>query len=276
MGIAIISGILDAGSPSSSSSSSNGNTQPSKFLACVSTEESAKKVKDIFGDKVTVLRDNNLAAVREADVIILCTKPQVAKHVLTEHGIYDALQDKLLISILAGLAIDQIKTWVPASTKIVRAMPNTPCMIRQGMTVLSCPSNVDEEEKAFAYWVFTTLGRTKFLDEKHLDTVTGLSGSGPAFACVVLEALADGGVMMGLPRQAALELAAQTLKGAAEMVLMTGKHPAAIKDSVTTPAGCTIAGLLIMEDGKIRSTLARAVEEATRVDSTLGKSQKEK
>ncbi|CAG8584516.1 1995_t:CDS:2 [Paraglomus brasilianum] len=238
------------------------------------SEESAKKVKGVFGDKVTVLCGANLAAVREADVVLLCTKPQVAKHVLTEDGIYDALQNKLLISILAGLTIDQIKAWVPASTKIIRAMPNTPCMIRQGMTVLSCPSNVEEDEKAFAYWVFATLGRTKFLDEKHLDTVTGLSGSGPAFACVVLEALADGGVMMGLPRQAALELAAQALKGTAEMVLMTGLHPAAIKDSVTTPAGCTIAGLLTMEDGKIRSTLARAVEEAAKVASTLGKSQK--
>jgi pyrroline-5-carboxylate reductase len=206
----------------------------------------------------------------------LCTKPQVAQIVLTEAGIYQALENKLLISILAGLTIDQIKKWVPSSTKIIRAMPNTPCMIREGMTVLSCPANVEEDEKAFAYWVFSTLGRTRFLDEKHLDAVTGVSGSGPAFACVVLEALADGGVMMGLPRDAALELAAQALQGTARMMLKTGKHPAAIKDNVTTPAGCTIAGLLTMEDGKIRSTLARAVQEASSVASTLGKSQNAK
>ncbi|CAG8537149.1 6236_t:CDS:2, partial [Ambispora leptoticha] len=142
--------------------------------------------------------------------------------------------------------------------------------IREGMTVLSCQPNIVGEEKAFASWVFSALGRSRFLDEKHLDAVTGLSGSGPAFACVVLEALADGGVMMGLPRDVALELAAQALQGAARMVLQTEKHPAEIKDSVTTPAGCTIAGLLTMEDGKIRSTLARTVQEATKVASTLG------
>ena len=108
------------------------------------------------------------------------------------------------------------------------------------------------------------------LDEKHLDVVTSLSGSGPAFACVVLEALADGGVMMGLPRDVAVELAAQTMQGAARLVLETGEHPAALKDAVTTPAGCTIAGLLTMEDGRIRSTLARTIQEAARVASGLG------
>lgn len=116
-----------------------------------------------------------------------------------------------------------------------------------------------------------SVGRVRVLEEKHFDAATGLSGSGPAFACVILEALADGGVRMGLPRDVAVELAAQTLKGAAAMVLETGLHPAALKDQVTTPAGCTIAGLLIMEDGRIRSTLARTIEEAARVASTLGR-----
>ncbi|KAF9027269.1 delta 1-pyrroline-5-carboxylate reductase [Haplosporangium bisporale] len=122
--------------------------------------------------------------------------------------------------------------------------------------------------------IFSTLGRCRILDEKHLDAVTALAGSGPAFACVMLEALADGGVMMGLPRDVATELAAQVLQGAARMVLTTGAHPAAIKDSVTTPGGCTIAGLLTMEDGKIRSTLARTIQEATTVASTLGRDKK--
>ncbi len=114
------------------------------------------------------------------------------------------------------------------------------------------------------------MGRVRVLDEKHLDAVTGLSGSGPAFACVILEAMADGGVRMGLPRDVAIELAAQTFQGAARLVLQTGRHPAALKDEVTTPAGCTIAGLLTMEDGRIRSILARTIEEASLVASGLG------
>lgn len=142
-------------------------------------------------------------------------------------------------------------------------MPNTPCKIRCGMTVLavaSVNSRVTAEQKSNSIKIFSPLGRCRFLEEKHMDAVTGLSGSGPAFACVVLESLADGGVMMGLPRDVALELAAQALYGASQMVLQTKQHPAVIKDDVTTPAGCTIAGLLSMEDGKIRSTLARAIQ----------------
>lgn len=115
-------------------------------------------------------------------------------------------------------------------------------------------------------------GRTRALEEKHLDAVTALSGSGPAFGFVILESLADGGVMMGLPRDVAVELSAQMMQGAARLVLETGSHPAALKDDVTTPAGCTIAGLLTMEDGRVRSTLARAIQEATKVASSLGRS----
>jgi pyrroline-5-carboxylate reductase len=138
------------------------------------------------------------------------------------------------------------------------------------MTVIAGGPGVKQEHKKIALDIFNTLGRTRVLEEKHMDAVTGLSGSGPAFACVVLESLADGGVMMGLPREVAIELAAQALSGAARMVLTTKVHPSMIKDDVTTPAGCTIAGLLSMEDGKIRSTLARAVQEATVVASGLG------
>jgi pyrroline-5-carboxylate reductase len=152
-------------------------------------------------------------------------------------------------------------------------MPNTPCKIRCGMTVLAAASSnsqVTLDQRQIALKIFSTLGRTRFLEEHHMDAVTGLSGSGPAFACVVLEALADGGVMMGLPRDVAIELSASALSGAAQMVLQTKQHPSVIKDDVTTPAGCTIAGLLSMEDGKIRSTLARAVQEATQVAGGLG------
>ncbi|CAB4388807.1 unnamed protein product [Rhizophagus irregularis] len=239
-------------------------------------EESAQRIKEEFNDKITLLVGNNVEGVKEADIILLCTKPQVVKTILTEEGMQKSLENKLIISILAGVTIDQLKEWAPSSTRIIRAMPNTPCMIREGMTVLSCPTDCSKDDRSFSIWVFSTLGRARILDEKHLDAVTGLSGSGPAFACVVLEALADGGVMMGLPREVGLELAAQALQGAARMVLKTGKHPAEIKDSVTTPGGCTIAGLLTMEDGKIRSTLARTIQEATQVASTLGNIQSKK
>ncbi|KAF9438346.1 delta 1-pyrroline-5-carboxylate reductase [Entomortierella beljakovae] len=199
------------------------------------------------------------------------TKPQVAKAVLSSPGISEALKDKLLVSICAGVTIDQLRSWTTPSTTVIRAMPNTPCKIREGMTVLSCGPNTDIDSMTFTSNIFSTLGRCRVLDEKHLDAATALAGSGPAFACVMLEALADGGVMMGLPRDVAIELAAQVLQGAARMVLTTGAHPAAIKDSVTTPGGCTIAGLLTMEDGRIRSTLARTIQEATTVASTLGR-----
>ncbi|RIA89011.1 pyrroline-5-carboxylate reductase dimerization-domain-containing protein [Glomus cerebriforme] len=274
MGRAILSGILD--SLNVMTASETPTFIPKKYIACVSGEESAQRITKEFNDKITVLIGQNVEGIKEADIVLLCTKPQIAKIILTEEGMQEALENKLVISILAGVTIKQLNEWVPSSARVIRAMPNTPCMIREGMTVLSCPANCSKDDKSFGIWVFSTLGRTRILDEKHLDAVTGLSGSGPAFACVVLEALADGGVMMGLPREVGLELAAQALQGAARMVLKTGKHPAEIKDSVTTPAGCTIAGLLTMEDGKIRSTLARTIQEATHVASTLGNSQDRK
>ncbi|KAF9093873.1 delta 1-pyrroline-5-carboxylate reductase [Mortierella sp. GBA35] len=293
MGVAIIRGTLDSISGSDSVQSSpkiaHATTttttttteeedllRPAGFIACVSHQDSAMKLRKTLGDQVRVLHGaaGNVQGVSEADVILLCTKPQVAKAVLSAPGIQEALTDKLLVSICAGVTIEQLQSWTTPTTTVIRAMPNTPCKIREGMTVLSCGPNTDAQSMSFTSNIFSTLGRCRILDEKHLDAVTALAGSGPAFACVMLEALADGGVMMGLPRDVATELAAQVLQGAARMVLTTGAHPAAIKDSVTTPGGCTIAGLLTMEDGKIRSTLARTIQEAATVASTLGRDKK--
>ena len=211
---------------------------------------------------------DNVQACQKADVAILCVKPMAAGEVLTE--LAEALEGKLLISICAGVTINQLRVWAPGAS-IVRAMPNTPALIREGMTVVSPGPGVTEEQIEFARSIFSAVGRCLVLEEKHLDAVTGLSASGPAFCCVLLESMADGGVMMGLPRKVAIELAAQSMQGAARLVLTTGRHPAALKDQVTTPAGCTIAGLLTMEDGKIRSTLARTIQEATIIASGLGK-----
>jgi pyrroline-5-carboxylate reductase len=176
----------------------------------------------------------------------------------------------LVVSIAAGTTLDFLVAHTPAGTPVVRAMPNTPCSIRRGMTVLSVGQGVTEAQLATARALFEPLGRVMDLDEKHMDAVTGLSASGPAFMFVILESLAEGGVQCGLPRAVALELAAQMTLGAASMVLETGKHPAALKDEVTTPAGCTIAGLLALEDGRIRSVVARGIERAAQVAGGLG------
>ncbi len=154
--------------------------------------------------------------------------------------------------------------------RIGRAIPNTPCQIGEGMTVVAPGARATEDDLDAALMIFRPLGRALRLDEEHMDTVTGLSGSGPAFVYVIIEALSEGGVMMGLPRSVATELAAQTVKGAARMVLDTGRHPAALKDDVTTPAGCTISALLMLEDGRLRSVLARGVQEAARSAAGLG------
>ncbi|KAI0374963.1 pyrroline-5-carboxylate reductase [Pilatotrama ljubarskyi] len=251
---------------------------PSRFIACVSREETAKKLGLAFfasgtlGRSVEIVRGGNVQAVRESNVVLLCCKPQLANTILSEPGMKEALEGKLLISILAGVTISQLEAMVGPSTKVVRAMPNTPCKIREGMTVVSTlpPSDALELERSIILNIFSSIGRCRFLEEKHFDACTALSGSGPAFACIFLEAMADGGVMMGLPRAEALELAAQTLQGAARMTLQAGTHPAQLKDAVTTPGGCTIAGLLAMEDGRVRSTIARAIQVATERASELG------
>ncbi|EGN95368.1 hypothetical protein SERLA73DRAFT_186293 [Serpula lacrymans var. lacrymans S7.3] len=296
MGIAIISGVIDSlqskdrarsfpkweshtpGTSTPAVDIESDPSLPSYFIACVTREESARKLGHTFaalggfGSQVQILVSENVQAAQHADVIILCCKPQQVSSILTEAGMADALEGKLVISILAGVTISQLTALVSPSTKVVRAMPNTPCRIREGMTVVSNlpQSSHADLDRTTILNIFSSIGRCRFLDEKHFDACTALSGSGPAFACIFLEAMADGGVMMGLPRAEALELASQTLQGAARMALQPGAHPAQIKDSVTTPGGCTIAGLLAMEDGKVRSTIARAIQVATERASELG------
>ncbi len=255
MGRAIVTGLVDAGV-----------LPRAQVIATVHREDEAAKVTAELGVEATT---DNAAAVARADTVLLAVKPQVARQVLSQAHLQAALSGKFLISIAAGVRLAQLDEWLP-ETALVRAMPNTPCTIREGMTVLSPGPRSTPTHLAFAREIFGAVGRCRVLDERYLDAVTALGGSGPAFACVLLESMADGGVMMGLPREVAVEIAAQTMQGAARMVLQTGAHPAALKDAVTTPAGCTIAGLLTMEDGRIRSTLARAIQEATQVAGGLG------
>lgn len=216
--------------------------------------------------------NDNADAARDASVVVLCLKPKDALRVAEELARRSALDHRpLLVSIAAGVSAAALEERLPSGVPVVRAMPNTPCLIGKGMTVVSRGSHATEEHAKAAMALFAPLGRVLELDEGHMDTVTGLSASGPAFIYLILEALADGGVMRGVPRKVATELVAQMTLGAAEMVLATGMHPAALKDDVTTPAGCTIAGILALEDGKIRSVLARAVETTSKVAAGLGK-----
>ncbi|WP_306590300.1 pyrroline-5-carboxylate reductase [Geothrix sp. 21YS21S-4] len=211
------------------------------------------------------------AAARASEVVLLCVKPKELKGLLAALSEAGALDHRpLVVSIAAGATLGMLTSYVPDGTPLVRAMPNTPCAIRRGMTVLAPGPGVADVQLAQARALFEPLGRVMDLDEKHMDAVTGLSASGPAFQFVILEALAEGGVQCGLPRAVAVELAAQMTLGAAAMVLETGRHPAALKDEVTTPAGCTIAGLLALEDGRIRSVVARGIERATQVAAGLG------
>jgi pyrroline-5-carboxylate reductase len=233
--------------------------------------ESASALAEEIGGGARSFRDNS-AACAESDVVILCVKPKDVTVVLNELAASGALaHGPLVISIAAGIRIAEMEALLGGATPVIRAMPNTPCRIGKGMTVLSKGKLATDEQLAFATEVFSSVGRCIALEEKHLDAVTAVSASGPAFVYVVIEAISDGGVMCGLPRHVAFELVAQMTLGAAAMVLESDEHPAMLKDDVTTPAGCTIAGLLALEDGRVRSVFARAVETTARVAAGLGR-----
>lgn len=249
MGRSIAEGLLRAGHPKK------------RIAATTRTREGAARLGRELGIEVGV---DNAAAAAGADVLIFALKPPKTLEVAAELGAAGRVGSRtLVLSIAAGVRSAQLEAALGPRVPVVRAMPNTPCRIGCGTTVLAPGAHARPAHLKTARAVFEPLGRVLQLEEKHMDTVTGLSASGPAFIYVILEALADGGVARGLPRKTALEMAAQMVYGAAAMVLRSGEHPAALKDDVTTPAGCTIAGILALEDGKIRSVLSRAVEIAS-------------
>jgi len=256
MGQTILRGLIGAGHPRR------------RLRATTRTRDGAERLATELGLEVGT---DNTAAATGADVVVLALKPMAIA------GVARALRDAgvlrrgtLVVSIAAGVRTKTIEEAVGDRIPVVRAMPNTPCAIAAGMTVLSRGEHATDSHLGLARKLFQPLGRVVELEEKHMDTVTGLSASGPAFVYVMIEALADGGVARGLPRKAAIEMAAQMVFGAASMVLASGRHPAALKDDVTTPAGCTIAGILALEDGRIRSVLSRAVEVASVRAGELG------
>ena len=232
---------------------------PKNVNATVRHEEKASALAKSLGVSATT---ENVKAAAGADIVLIAVKPQVVGEVLKEIK-SEIGRDTLVISVAASVPTTYIEQRLGDKVPVVRAMPNTCSAVGVGMTGICKGAHASAEHLEIAKALFDAVGRTVVVDEKNMDAVTGLSASGPAFAYIILESLAEAGVKVGLPRDVATLLAAQTMKGSASVVLETGDHPALLKDSVTTPAGCTIDGILELEEGKLRVTLIKAVVKAT-------------
>jgi pyrroline-5-carboxylate reductase len=227
--------------------------------ATVAHQERAKALAEKLNVKVGT---SNVEAVKGADIIVIAVKPQVVEEVVREIS-GQVSSKQLIISVAASVPTRSIEKGLPANVPVIRAMPNTPCLLGSGMTAISKGEHASADEVALTCRMFDVVGKTVVVDEKHMDAVTALSASGPAYIYIILESLAEAGVKVGLPRDIATLLAAQTTLGAARVVLETGDHPALLKDAVTTPAGCTIDAIMELEEGKLRVTLIKAVVKAT-------------
>ncbi|MFK7851247.1 MAG: pyrroline-5-carboxylate reductase [Akkermansiaceae bacterium] len=208
-------------------------------------------------------------AVEASEVIIVATKPHDLATAL-EHSNLSSYPDKLLISVVAGVTVEKISHLVSNNCRVARAMPNTPSLIGKGATGFCMGQHATDADRSMVESILRAVGLAVEVPERLIDAVTGVSGSGPAYIYLVIEAMADGGVRAGLPREDAINLAAQTVSGAAEMVLETGMHPAILKDMVASPGGTTIAGLAALEEHKVRSAFIGAVEAAANRARELG------
>lgn len=205
----------------------------------------------------------------DADVLILAVKPQVMPAALS--GLAEDLRpEQLIVSIAAGVSLATLEESLPEGTRVIRVMPNTPCLVGAGACGISSGTHATSDDVDLVCQLLASVGIVEVIPEKLMDALTGLSGSGPAYVFQIIEALSDGGVRMGLPRQTATRLAAQTLLGAAQMVLETGEHPGELKDAVTSPGGTTIAGIHELEAGGLRVALMNAVQAAAERSIELG------
>lgn len=242
-------------------------------------------VSDVVSERLEFLRSeykvktvpDNRELVEKSDILILAVKPQVVKKVLENvRDLIDA--KKLLVSVAAGVPISTIlavlKTGQDRKYNIVRTMPNTPALVQEGVTAIAAGENVSKADIRIAHRLFEAVGKTVDVDEVHLDAVTGLSGSGPAYIFMIIEALSDAGVKMGLSRDVSNILTIQTVLGSAKLARESGKHPGELKDMVTSPGGTTISGLHTLEAGGLRTTLMNAVESATKRSRELGRNAK--
>jgi pyrroline-5-carboxylate reductase len=259
MGKTILKGILDAGLVSRR-----------EIWATAKTKASC----DDIAQELQIEAPRDYAVfVPDTEILLICVKPSQIEGVVESLRKASLREDTLLISILAGITTERVEKLTNTPNAWVRAMPNTPCVVREGMTVICGGRNATQQHLRQAELIFSSVGQCLTVEEVYFNAITALSASGPAYMYLVVEALADAGVRVGLRRDLALHLVAQTMLGSARMVLETKRHPASLRDDVTTPAGCTIGGLLMLEDGKIRSVLARAVEEAARIVGQIGKAE---
>ncbi|HTR53586.1 MAG TPA: pyrroline-5-carboxylate reductase [Kofleriaceae bacterium] len=244
-----------------------GHVAPGKIAASGPRRERLDELAKQYGIETTT---DNREVARKCGLVVLSVKPQIADKVLREIG--DELHaGTLVVSICAGIDTAAIEEAVAPGVRVVRAMPNTPALVGAGATAIAAGKLASEADVATARALFDAVGITVVLDEGHLDAVTGLSGSGPAYIFLILEALADAGVKVGLSRRNAQRLAAQTVMGSAKLLLETDEHPGKLKDMVTSPGGTAIAGLHTLEEGGLRTTLINAVETATKRARELGR-----
>jgi pyrroline-5-carboxylate reductase len=247
MGGAILRGLLASG------------VSPAQLWATTKTDASAREVE---GELAVNTQTSPAALAASADIVLLGVKPAQIEAVADELKSAGLRTDALVISVAAGVTTARIEARFGRPQPVVRAMPNTPALVGQGMTALAAGAHADAEHLAVATRLFSAVGRCITVEERYLDAVTAISGSGPAYIYLVIEALADAGVRIGLPRETAMTLVTQTVLGAATMVQSTNRHPAELRGDVTTPAGCTIAALMKLEEGSVRATFAQAVEAA--------------
>lgn len=253
MAEAILRGILESGV-----------AEPGSVTVCDISSERRETLSRRYAVSCT---ESSAQAIAASPMVLLAVKPDVLGIVLDENRQH--LADKAVVSIAAGWTMTAIRERLGGSARLLRVMPNTPAMVGEGMSVLSADHTLRDGEAAYAHSIFSALGRVLTLPEKYFDAVTAVSGSGPAYVYLFIEALADGGVKQGLPRAAAIELSAQTVLGAAKMVLDSGSHPGALKDAVCSPGGTTIEAVYALENAGFRGAVMKAVERCAEKSRSL-------
>ncbi|MCK5737997.1 pyrroline-5-carboxylate reductase [bacterium] len=239
---------------------------PENVLVSDINQKHLEKFREKYGIKITT---NNAETVQNADILLLAVKPQIIKTVLD--GIKQLLNpETLIVSVVAGITTRHINTWIGQDNPVVRAMPNIAARVREAATAICRGQYANDEHTRLATKIFESVGIVQEVNEKQMDAITGLSGSGPAYIYMIIEALTDGGVKMGLHREVAIAMAIQTLLGSAKLVKETGEHPAVLRDQVTTPGGTTIAAIHDLESHGLRSMLISAVITATERSKELG------
>lgn len=253
MGQAMLKGIL-----------SSHKLSRTEIMATARSKETLDRLKDNYG---IVTSEDNKKAASWGDIVILAVKPQMYEAVIGE--IKEELKDKLIVSIAAGQSLKRLEELLGKDTKIIRAMPNTPAMVMEGITALCPNKNIEEEELKSIEDILSAFGKTEVIEEKQMDAFIGICGSSPAYVFMFIEALADGAVKEGLPRAKAYKMAAQAVLGSAKLVLETGKHPGELKDMVCSPGGTTIEAVAALEEYGFRSSVIKAVERCSEKSRTM-------